>query len=533
MHNSRQAPSTIVAPVATQMRSATLGLTPSIELSLCFQLPPRARALLEVSKLFTTTERMRLHETRTYFDTPYRILNREGLNLDVCQSGRRRIQTLSRQVNEYALATSRMLWEWQVDQSAPDARLLDGVSGLAKLSKALHRGMEPVFSTNLWRVTRVLRPDRDTVIKAALIHGDALIGAERTIIRELHLVLVKGTPQSLYQLADTLTNVAPLEISPNIAARHEQTFRHSNGIRSAPPPAQLGSRTTRAGEALREILSRALYHLVNNISATLRGAPEGVHQMRMSIRSARATLRLFRVRGGAITDGTFDSRLRSIGAILGLERDWNVFCLDTLPTAIAATRTTEAADSLRRMATQANSLRLAAKSATICVIRDPLFTALVLQLATWAEMCVTTSSSSRYDHSHQRLSAVLPKLLNRVARTTLLRARHLGGLSTDQLHRIRKSVRRLGIDVANLASVYPRRSVKPYQRGCDDVLTILGSISDTVVTRRLARLLVVAHPKLRDAAAIVIRRSQRQEVVERHRLRHAIKTLHRASEFWL
>jgi CHAD domain-containing protein len=255
--------------------------------------------------------------------------------------------------------------------------------------------------------------------------------------------------------------------------------------------------------------------------------------MRIAIRSVRAALRLFGVEYRKATEQKFDSRLRAVGQVFGQERDWNVFCLDTLPGAIAAARSVVAASRLRRLRKPAERQRRAAQLATLRAINGPLLTPLVLQLAAWVDKRSLSSPSSRYDLGHQQLSVLAPLLLNRVVRSAFKRARHVDRLSTDKLHRVRKAVRRLGSDATSLASAFPRRLVKPYKRRCDEVLSILGAISDGVVTRRIANSLIMAHPDYRSAAAIIIRRSQRREATERRTLKGALRALRRSPAFWL
>lgn len=335
---------------------------------------------------------------------------------------------------------------------------------------------------------------------------------------------MRGSAEDQHRLGNKITALVPLRISQESTATRKRALL---------PPAPRLARKILAADALRKILRGALSHLVNSITLTIRADPDGVHQMRIAIRSARAALRLFGVQYGTATEHTFDSRLRSLGQVFGQERDWNVFCLDTLPGAIAAARSVSAATRLRRLRKPAEGLRRAAQFATIRAINGPLLNPLILQLAAWTDKRVLLSPSSRYDLEHQHLSVLAPLLLNRVARSAFKRTRHVDRLATDKLHRVRKAVRRLGSDATSLASAFPRRLVKPYKRRCDEVLRVLGAISDTVVTRRTANSLIMAHPDLRSGAAIVIRRAQRREAAERRTLKSALRALRRTPAFWL
>src|ERR1700722_17976808 len=106
----------------------------------------------------------------------------------------------------------------------------------------------------------------------------------------------------------------------------------------------------------------------------------------------------------------------------------------------------------------------------------------------------------------------------------MTRARHIGRLAPAELHRLRKSLKRLCFDIGNFAGLFPHRAVKMYSDRCNDVVDILGVINDAVVTRRLTKaLLTDKRPALAKSAAALVSRSKRRDRNARLGLGRALK----------
>ena len=93
-------------------------------------------------------------------------------------------------------------------------------------------------------------------------------------------------------------------------------------------------RRVRAATGFCEIIGGTLGHLTSNIAPTLRGDAEGVHQIRKALRACRGALELFEPRLDPVIAARFDAELQGFGRLFGAARDWDVFCLQTLPAAM-------------------------------------------------------------------------------------------------------------------------------------------------------------------------------------------------------
>jgi inorganic triphosphatase YgiF len=150
----------------------------------------------------------------------------------------------------------------------------------------------------------------------------------------LELELKGGGYEALYQLAAQFQKLAPLRISAESKAARGWHLRtgQTEPARAARLPKL--RRNISVAEGFHKIIGGTLGHLIANIGPTLRGDPEGVHQMRIALRRCRAALKLFAPHLGDEPAGKFDDALRHLGRVFGKARDWDVFCLETLPAAM-------------------------------------------------------------------------------------------------------------------------------------------------------------------------------------------------------
>jgi triphosphatase len=152
--------------------------------------------------------------------------------------------------------------------------------------------------------------------------------------------------------------------------------------------------------------------------------------MRMGLRGSRAALKLFAPHLDSASVERLDTGLRRFGQIFGTARDWDVFCLDTLPTATADLP----AARLRDLNMAAKIEREVAHAAVVRAVRGQDFTALVLGLAVWAEAGAVQPCALGDERMGERLGCLAPLLLDCVASKAKKRGRHAGRLSMEKLH---------------------------------------------------------------------------------------------------
>ena len=258
------------------------------EFELKLQLPPGSRAVLEASNVFAAAEARQLHQVTTYFDTPDSMLNKAGLTLRVRRSGDMHIQTVKSRANGRGVAMSRKEWVWRIGQDEPDVERLAEARELAKVAKQIKGRLEPVFITDIRRTVRLLHLDGNSVVEAVIDIGRIRSGAASEPVSELEFELKGRDLEPMYRLAGQLQMLAPLWISTESKAARGWHLRtgQTEGAQEAQTPKL--RRRAQAADGFLKIVSGTLGHLIANIGPTLRGDPEGVHQMRIAFRGSRS-----------------------------------------------------------------------------------------------------------------------------------------------------------------------------------------------------------------------------------------------------
>ena len=400
-------------------------------------------------------------QVTTYFDTPGWDLAHMGASLRIRRRGKARVQTLKLR-DAAGQAFERGEWEWPVKADAPDRTLL-AETPLAALLAAMP-AFAPVFATTIERRLHLLERD-GSVIEVALDVGQVQAGDAVEPILELELELKSGPAAPLFGLAAALQAALPLTLGAESKA--ERGWRLSTGRPRAmtkPGPVVLPSGAS-AAEAFRRIIGAGLAGLLADLPAA--AEVEGVHQLRVGIRRLRAALALFAPLLDPEPAERFTAELRRLGQVLGAARDWDVFCTETLAAVPGAAGLRPAAEAARAAAHRALAEELA----------GPALSAAVLGLAAWAEAGPIPDG---------RLAAALPRLEHRLARKTRRRGRRIRHRSPEDLHALRKALKRLRYGVEALAPLHKRKQARAFLAGCAALQAELGLLNDAGMAAALA-----------------------------------------------
>jgi CHAD domain-containing protein len=229
-------------------------------------------------------------------------------------------------------------------------------------------------------------------------------------------------------------------------------------------------------DAVRAALGVPLYHLLAYQAAAEDGEAEGIHQMRVALRRLRTALLLFGPMLEPHATERFNAELRRIGQILGTARDWDVFCLHTLPHAIIDLPEPEVLQPLRPAAEAA---RTEAHRAVETELAGPALPALIHGLSAWMEDGPELMQNGK-------LSKFAPALLDRIARKVARRGKGIRNATPEELHALRKSLKKLRYGIDDVAPRFRRKRVKAYLKGCKDLQKLLGTVNDAGVAVRLA-----------------------------------------------
>lgn len=501
---------------------------PQREVELKFQLGPGSEAILRADAIFGPAAQ-RVHQITTYHDTPDSLLRTVGLTLRIRAANGQFVQTVKSRDAGVGLASSRHEWEWPVVCGTPDIGKLAGVAELAGIAEKLADRLQPVIVTDIWRTSRLHTLPGGAAAEASLDIGSVASGARSEPICELELELKHGPVAPLYRLAIRLAETAPLWVSAQSKAARGWSLRngHGGGASVAPKP-KIGKKLS-AAAGLHKFIGAMLGHLTANIAPTLAGDPEALRQMRGALRNLRAALRLFAPMLARNERTRFDGPLRQYAQTLGAARDWDVFCLQTLPAAISDLPEI----GWKKLSALAGAKRATMHAAVHEAICGPQFTRLILDFALWAETCKTTPLDIGTKQLNKRLSKIAPVLLDKIAEKADRAGRHPGRLPMPELHDFRKALDRLNVAIRFLGSPYPAHAVAAYRKRSDAVRDIIGATNDAEVTKALALDLAAAgSPAVSASATALTRWAEQRQADGLTGLKRAARKFRTEPAFW-
>lgn len=471
-----------------------------VETEIKLRAPPGAIEALERHPALAGAAAEERREVTTYFDTPERDLARRHCSLRIRQSGERRLQT-AKSARGTGVAARRGEWEQPVETDTPDLALLADTPIGTMLRSRVADELQPVLVTDIRRTAWLLRLDAGTAVEAALDRGMISAAGRSEPVSELELELKQGSPGALYRLAIELTSAAPLTLEP--ASKAERGLRLGSGDRPAPakaPPLSF-ARNIIAAEAFSDIVRSILAHMLANVAAARIGDPEGVHQLRVGIRRLRATLVLFRRLLRRETSRRFNEELRRMGQVFGRARDWDVFVGETLSALQAHGAETGWLDLLGERAEQ---WRAAAQADVRRELDGPGFTTLLLGLGGWIEDGAEDPALLGTADLRRPIAELAPALLARMARKAVRRGKRLKAASREELHALRKSIKKLRYGFEFLAPLYPAGKLDAVLDPCEKLQKLLGRVNDAAVTSALARQLTAdGHADLAPALGVL------------------------------
>ena len=502
---------------------------PPHEIELKFQLLPGSEEILRAGDIFGHAAQGR-HQVTTYYDTPDNLLFTSGLTLRIRQENDGYLQTVKSRDNGFGLANNRREWEWPLTSGTPRVEHLAAVSELASISGQITGRLAPVIVTDIWRTSCLPVLKGGCAVEASLDIGTVSSGAMSLPVCELELELKDGEVAALYRLALQLVETAPMWISAESKSARGWTLRSGHGDVAIVLPKTKFAKKTSAAAGLHQIIGALLGHLRDNIAPTLSGDPEALRQMRGALRQLRAVFRLFAPLLNPDEIARLTAPLRQFAQTFGTARDWDVFCVQTLPTVITCLPELDWTD----LPALANAERTAAHAAVHEAICGRHLTHLILEIALWSETCLATQPDGGTKQLTRRLAKIAPALLEIFAAKARQAGRHPGQLSMVALHDFRKALDRLNAAVRFLGSAYPTSAVAAYRKRSDAVRDIIGAANDAEVTKTLANSLTFGGSRNLSASIAALAtwadQLQAQSLTD---LKPAARRFRTASQFWL
>lgn len=425
----------------------------------------------------------RKHLKSVYYDTADRALRNSGLSLRVRQSGARFVQTVKTEAVDDPLRRGE--WEASVPSLAPDLALAMPFIP-EKLREHLEtQPLEAVFTADIHRHARMIDLPSGTV-EIAFDQGELTAGERSLPVSEIELELKSGSAGAIYEIALRLAEHGA--VKPSIRSKSARGF----DLAADKPPAarrprklQLDASVT-LDEAFETILRSCLHHLLQSLPAAEDGRnPEGVHQLRVSLRRLRSALDLMRSVGALSNLDALRSEAKWLAQDLSAARDWDVFQLETLPMIASACPAVAGFDTLGRAAArrQSEAYRKAHRA-----LGDRRCAVFLIGLGGWIETRGWRNDVAAEDLGQLAEPAVnfAERILSEQHAKVLKRGRRFKSLSAEQVHRVRLAAKRLRYLSEFLLPLFAdRKSAKRYSRRLAGLQEELGAFNDMAVTASL------------------------------------------------
>ncbi|MET4275097.1 MULTISPECIES: CHAD domain-containing protein [unclassified Bradyrhizobium] len=425
----------------------------------------------------------RKHLKSVYYDTPERTLRRNGLSLRVRRSGARFVQTVKTDVVDDPLRRGE--WEASVPSLAPDLALAMSFIPEKLRGHLEAQPLEAVFTADVHRHARLIDLPSGTV-EIAFDRGELTAGDRSLPVSEIELELKSGSGSTIYEIALRLAEHGL--VKPSIRSKSARGF----DLAADRPPAARRPRKLRLDpsvtldEAFATILRSCFLHLLQSLPAAEDGRnPEGVHQLRVSLRRLRSALDLMRSVGALSNLDALRSEARWLAQDLSAARDWDVFRIETLPTIAKACPSVAGFDALGRAAAgrQSDAYRKAHDA-----LEDRRCAIFLLGLGSWIETRGWRNDVAAEDLGQLAEPAVnfAQRILSEQYAKVLRRGRRFKSLSAEGLHRVRLATKRLRYLSEFLLPLFvDRKFARKFSRRLAGLQEQLGAFNDMAVTASL------------------------------------------------
>jgi inorganic triphosphatase YgiF len=465
----------------------------------------------QLARLRPKTEKLRA----IYYDTPERLLQREGLVLRLRSENGTWVQALK---GDSGHALARL--EHEVDlgrmRDAPHpvaARHEDSPVG-DKLVRVLGRGFddsawEALFETDVERAKATVQEGASSV-EIALDRGRIVSGRREIAVSEIEFELKQGEPLAAVQLARQWCAQHRLWLSTISKAQKGAQLAHADG---GPVPAA-GAAKTQFGKhaSLRHIAGEALAvsldQVIRNASELAAGSSddEHIHQMRVGIRRTRTALReLVREQGGAQ-----EQSLIHVFRELGKHRDM-VHVLQSI-----APKLREAG---APMPDESDVNRGPSPARTV---RSQPFQDAVLSLL--AKSCELRADKSSGRHAKADIVLRLSKLHKKV----FADGRIFERIPADRQHRVRKRLKRLRYLAEFTAPLHDEDRLHAYLADVKKAQDALGEYNDEMTALSHYRQKAEADPRALFAVGWLTADRERAA----HECGRLLRKLAKADPFW-
>lgn len=424
----------------------------------------------------------------SYYDTSDRRLSKRGVALRVRKKGRAFTQTVKAKAPKSAAISQRPEWNVDVKSTRPDISVLP-VAARKRIGLVLPNELRKLFTVDVERKKADIElagqdGAEPTIVEIALDRGEVKAGRKLTDMTELEIELISGDPAAIFDLAIQLADTG---LSINQVTKAETGYRLIDGG-TDPVPVRLPKfkldPNHSTNHVISEIFSAGLSNVLDNEAATRLGVdPEGVHQMRVSLRRMRSALSVFRRLIDADRCQWAKDELKWLASSLGPARDWDVFGMDILDPVDGFGVDAEAINELRvGVTTKQKAAYVGVREA----LASPRYTRFLIGMSqfiateAWRPVDVTD------DHPLERpISNVSNAILGRAMRRLMRASKGLRKMSIEQRHAARIELKKFRYATDFLHFLYSEDRVRPFMKSLSKMQDQFGHLNDVAVAKDL------------------------------------------------
>lgn len=467
-----------------------------------------------------------------YYDTPDRLLDRNGLSLRVRRSGKRHVQTLKRSGSGGPL--TRDEWEVALPNGTLDLALLP-LAEIGEPLASLSAGqLTPVFATRIRR--RVRRLDyAGALIEIAFDDGTIEAGENSLPVSEVELELKEGEAAVLYELGLALLEVAPLRLETQSKSARGYGLAFSRLPRAVKAKPVEITEQDNADAAIAAILGNTYKQLLGNLApVATRSGPEAVHQLRVSLRRLRSALAIFKREVASPALVPIGQEAKRLGHVLGPARNWDVFITQTVPD-IEAEGLDDAGLSV--LCTAAEPHQAKSYAAVEERLGDARTSRFLLSFGALIERRGWRSglASETMAVLAEPAADFAGRVLAHTHRKALKRGRGFGSLHPEARHELRLALKKLRYTAEFFLSLHDGAPTRRYLARLSRLQDALGLANDAATTQHLLADLrggKAIGPELQFAAGAVHGWQSRQTIEAGRRLKKRWRRFEGTSPFW-
>ncbi|WP_295806975.1 CYTH and CHAD domain-containing protein [uncultured Nitratireductor sp.] len=424
-----------------------------------------------------------------YFDTPARILRKNGISIRLRRDGKRWLQTVKLN-GSIAGGLSKVT---EIEQPA-----LNGGISIDAIKNGAVRGeieklvsatpLQTVAETHIHRTRVDLCLEGGAKAELAVDSGAIKAAGRSEPLNELEIELVEGHPADLYKTARLLLPDGAVRFSRFSKAARGFLLAQRGHIEPPAKPRKAKSvplnRKDAPSDAARGILRECLAQIAENIEAVRRCDDiEGPHQLRIGLRRLRVALALFTCEFDPASAEKFKKEARWLGREVGRLRDLDVVLHDIAqPFFSEGDRSHGAAPVLGTLQRHTDDVRADLRH----LLSGERVNNFLLDLSELAETGIREGSSTKSRSAAGRklkdlARAKLEKRWNHV----ITSAKGIDAFTLERKHRLRKELKKLRYTIEFFAPLYTPRSVKRMTEKLKTLQTVFGSLNDAAVADQI------------------------------------------------